>query len=159
MRPDRVIIGECRGPEALDMLQAMNTGHDGSLTTVHSNGTRDGLSRIETMVLMSGADLPLRAIREQIAAAIDLVVFVERMQDGSRKVTQVSEVRGLEGDVITMQDIFAFEVRSAGDRSRAELRPTGIRPGFTERLAARNIELPASWFGYTDLVDARDTRS
>jgi pilus assembly protein CpaF len=150
MRPDRVIIGECRGPEALDMLQAMNTGHDGSLTTIHANGPRDALSRIETMVLMSGADLPLRAIREQIVAAIDLVVFVERMQDGSRKVTQVSEVRGLEGDVITMQDIFAFDTRTAADRMRTDLRPTGIRPALTDRLAARGIQLPSAWFGYAE---------
>jgi pilus assembly protein CpaF len=150
MRPDRVIIGECRGPEALDMLQAMNTGHDGSLTTVHANGPRDALSRIETMVLMGGADLPLRAIREQIVAAIDLVVFVERMQDGARKVTQVSEVRGLEGDVITMQDIFAFDTRTAADRLRTDLRPTGIRPALTERLSARGIQLPSAWFGYTE---------
>ncbi len=150
MRPDRVIIGECRGPEALDMLQAMNTGHDGSLTTIHANGPRDALSRIETMVLMGGADLPLRAIREQIVAAIDLVVFVERMQDGARKVTQVSEVRGLEGDVITMQDIFAFDTRTAADRLRTDLRPTGIRPALTDRLAARGIQLPSAWFGYAE---------
>jgi pilus assembly protein CpaF len=148
MRPDRVIIGECRGPEALDMLQAMNTGHDGSLTTIHANGPRDALSRIETMVLMSGADLPLRAIREQIVAAIDLVVFVERMPDGARKVTQVSEVRGLEGDVVTMQDIFAVDTRATGDRLRTELRPTGIRPALTDRLLARGIQLPSAWFGY-----------
>ena len=150
MRPDRVIIGECRGPEALDMLQAMNTGHDGSLTTVHANGPRDALARIETMVLMSGADLPLRAIREQVVSAIDLVVFVERMQDGARKVTQISEVRGLESDVITMQDIFAFDARGLGDRVRAELRPTGIRPAFTDQLAGRGIELPAALFGYVE---------
>jgi pilus assembly protein CpaF len=150
MRPDRVIIGECRGPEALDMLQAMNTGHDGSLTTVHANGPRDALARIETMVLMSGADLPLRAIREQVVSAIDLVVFVERMQDGTRKVTQISEVRGLESDIVTMQDIFAFDTRVAIDRLRAELKPTGIRPGFTDQLAGRGIELPAAWFGYVE---------
>ena len=150
MRPDRVIIGECRGPEALDMLQAMNTGHDGSLTTIHANGPRDALSRIETMVLMGGSELPLRAIREQIVAAIDLVVFVERMQDGSRKVTQVSEVRGLEGDVVTMQDIFAFDTRSSTDKLRSELRPTGIRPALAERLAVRGIELPPAWFGYAE---------
>ena len=150
MRPDRVIIGECRGPEALDMLQAMNTGHDGSLTTIHANGPRDALSRIETMVLMGGADLPLRAIREQIVAAIDLVVFVERMQDGTRKVTQVSEVRGLEGDVITMQDIFAIDTRNSADRLRTDLRPTGIRPSLTDRLAGRGIQLPSAWFGYAE---------
>jgi len=150
MRPDRVIIGECRGPEALDMLQAMNTGHDGSLTTIHANGPRDALSRIETMVLMGGADLPLRAIREQIVAAIDLVVFVERMQDGARRVTQVSEVRGLEGDIITMQDIFAIDTRTAVDRLRTDLRPTGIRPALTDRLASRGIQLPSGWFGYAE---------
>src|SRR6266702_2083985 len=150
MRPDRIVIGECRGPEALDMLQAMNTGHDGSLTTIHANGPRDALSRIETMVLMGGADLPLRAIREQIVAAIDLVVFVERMQDGARRVTQVSEVRGLEGDIITMQDIFAIDTRTAVDRLRTDLRPTGIRPALTDRLASRGIELPSAWFGYAE---------
>ena len=150
MRPDRVIIGECRGPEALDMLQAMNTGHDGSLTTIHANGPRDALSRIETMVLMGGADLPLRAIREQIVAAIDLVVFVERMQDGTRKVTQVSEVRGLDGDIITMQDIFAIDTRNSADRLRTDLRPTGIRPALTDRLAGRGIQLPSAWFGYAE---------
>jgi pilus assembly protein CpaF len=150
MRPDRIIIGECRGPEALDMLQAMNTGHDGSLTTIHANGPRDALARIETMVLMSGADLPLRAIREQVVSAIDLVVYVERQQDGSRKVTQVSEVRGLESDIVTMQDIFALDARSVGDRVRSELKPTGIRPGFADQLAARGIELPSSWFGYAE---------
>jgi pilus assembly protein CpaF len=148
MRPDRVIIGECRGPEALDMLQAMNTGHDGSMTTVHANGPRDALSRIETMVLMSGADLPLRAIREQVVSAIDLVLYVERQQDGSRRVTQISEVRGFESEIITMQDIFAFDTRVTGDRVRSELRPTGIRPGFTDQLTARGIELPSNWFGY-----------
>ncbi|MFN2521299.1 MAG: CpaF family protein [Candidatus Limnocylindria bacterium] len=149
MRPDRLVIGECRGPEALDMLQAMNTGHDGSLTTVHSNGPRDALSRIETMVMMSGAELPLRAIREQVAAAVDLVVYIERLQDGSRRITQVSEVRGLEGDVITMQDIFAFENQGYdGQHIQGALKPTGIRPGFGDRLLARGLQLQASWFGY-----------
>jgi len=149
MRPDRIVIGECRGSEALDMLQAMNTGHDGSLTTIHANGPRDALSRIETMVLMSGADLPLRAIREQAVAALDLVVFIERLQDGTRRVTQISEVRGLEGDVITMQDIFAFQREGLeGDHVVGGLRPTGIRPSFNDKLTARGIELPASWFGY-----------
>jgi pilus assembly protein CpaF len=149
MRPDRIVIGECRGSEALDMLQAMNTGHDGSLTTVHANGPRDALSRIETMVLMSGADLPLRAIREQLVAALDLVVYIERLQDGTRRVTQISEVRGLEGDVITMQDVFAFQREGVeGERVVGNLRPTGIRPSFNDKLMARGIELPASWFGY-----------
>jgi pilus assembly protein CpaF len=149
MRPDRIVIGECRGAEALDMLQAMNTGHDGSLTTVHANGPRDALTRIETMVLMSGADLPLRAIREQAVAALDLVVYIERLQDGTRRVTQISEVRGLEGDVITMQDIFAFQREGFdGDRVVGSLRPTGIRPSFNDKLTARGIDLPAMWFGY-----------
>jgi pilus assembly protein CpaF len=149
MRPDRIVIGECRGAEALDMLQAMNTGHDGSLTTIHANGPRDALSRIETMVLMSGADLPLRAIREQAVAALDLVVYIERLQDGTRRVTQISEVRGLEGEVITMQDIFAFHRDGFdGERVVGALRPTGIRPSFNDKLAARGIELPAAWFGY-----------
>ena len=149
MRPDRIVIGECRGAEALDMLQAMNTGHDGSLTTIHANGPRDALSRIETMVLMSGAELPLRAIREQAVAALDLVVYIERLQDGTRRVTQISEVRGLEGEVITMQDIFAFQRDGfEGERVVGSLRPTGIRPSFNDKLTARGIELPASWFGY-----------
>jgi pilus assembly protein CpaF len=149
MRPDRIVIGECRGAEALDMLQAMNTGHDGSLTTIHANGPRDALSRIETMVLMSGADLPLRAIREQTVAALDLVVYIERLQDGTRRVTQISEVRGLEGEVVTMQDIFAFQREGfEGDHVIGGLRPTGIRPSFNDKLISRGIELPAQWFGY-----------
>jgi pilus assembly protein CpaF len=149
MRPDRIVIGECRGPEALDMLQAMNTGHEGSLTTTHANGPRDALARIETMVLLSGADLPLRAIREQVAAAIDLVIYVERLQDGSRKVTQISEVRGLEGEMITMQDIFAFQREGFdGSRVAGSLRPTGIRPGFSDKLRAHGLELPSTLFGY-----------
>jgi pilus assembly protein CpaF len=149
MRPDRVIIGECRGPEALDMLQAMNTGHDGSLTTIHANGPRDALSRIETMVLTGGAELPLRAIREQIVSAIDLVCYVERMQDGTRKITQISEVRGLEGEVVTMQDIFTFVNDGLHDgKVMGSLKPTGIRPAFADRLTARGLELPSNWFGY-----------
>jgi pilus assembly protein CpaF len=149
MRPDRIIIGECRGPEALDMLQAMNTGHDGSLTTIHSNGTRDALSRIETMVLMAGAELPLRAIREQIASAVHLVVYVERMQDGTRKITQVTEVRGMENETVTMQDVFVFNARGIENhRIVGELRPTGIRPGFSDHLLERGINVPSSWFGY-----------
>jgi pilus assembly protein CpaF len=155
MRPDRIVIGECRGGEALDMLQAMNTGHDGSLTTVHANGPRDALARIETMVLMSGAELPLRAVREQIAAAIDLVLYVERLQDGTRKVTQITEVRGLEGDIVTMQDIFAWRSDDADSGEiRGRLLPTGIRPSFADRLAARGIELDPTWFGYDALVAA-----
>jgi pilus assembly protein CpaF len=155
MRPDRVVIGECRGGEALDMLQAMNTGHDGSLTTVHANNARDALARVETMVIMSGADLPLRAVREQIAAAIDLVVYIERLQDGTRRVTQVSEVRGMESDLITMQDIYAFKREGLhGGKVVGSLLPSGIRPGFSDDLIGRGIVLPPTWFGYE-----RDDRS
>ena len=155
MRPDRIVIGECRGGEALDMLQAMNTGHDGSLTTVHANNSRDALARVETMVIMSGADLPLRAVREQIAAAIDLVVYIERLQDGTRRVTQVSEVRGMEGELITMQDIYAFKREGVhGGKVVGTLLPSGIRPAFSDDLAGRGIVLPSTWFGYE-----RDDRS
>jgi pilus assembly protein CpaF len=160
MRPDRIVIGECRGAEALDMLQAMNTGHDGSLTTIHANSPRDALARIETMVLMSGADLPLRAIREQIAAAIDLVVYIERLQDGTRRVTQVSEVRGMEGELITMQDIFTFERKGMQNgRVIGELEATGIRPAFNDDLMTRGIELPAAWFGYDETDGTEPARA
>jgi pilus assembly protein CpaF len=149
MRPDRIVIGECRAGEALDMLQAMNTGHEGSMTTVHANSPRDALSRIETMVLLAGADLPLRAIREQIASAVDLVVYIERIQDGSRRVTQVSEVGNLQGDLITMSDIFVFEQEAVeAGKVVGTLKPTGVRPAFAPKLQERGIELPASWFGY-----------
>jgi pilus assembly protein CpaF len=158
MRPDRIVIGECRGGEALDMLQAMNTGHDGSLTTVHANNSRDALARVETMVIMSGADLPLRAVRDQIAAAIDLVVYIERLQDGSRRVTQVSEVRGIEGEMITMQDIYVFkrEGMHAG-KVVGSMVATGIRPSFSDDLIGRGIVLPSTWFGYVpeDRSEAR----
>jgi pilus assembly protein CpaF len=148
MRPDRIIVGECRGAEALDMLQAMNTGHDGSMTTAHSNSPRDTLSRLETMCLMAGMDLPLRAIREQIASAIHMVVHQERMRDGTRKITKVSEVQGMEGDVIVMQDIFAFEQQGMeGGQVIGRLRPTGIRPKFIEIIEAANIHLPPTIFG------------
>lgn len=149
MRPDRIIVGECRSGEALDMLQAMNTGHDGSLTTVHSNGPRDTLARLETMVLMAGMELPLRAIREQIASALNLIVHQERMRDGSRKVVNITEVVGMEGDTIVTQDLFTFEQTGFDDgRIQGQLRPTGIRPRFTPRLEAANIFLPASIFGF-----------
>jgi len=147
MRPDRIIVGECRGGEALDMLQAMNTGHDGSLTTVHSNSPRDTLRRIETMVLMAGMELPLRAIREQVASAIDLVVHVDRLRDGTRKVTQVTEVQGMEGDSIVLQDIFLFEQTGVQNgRVVGNLKSTGLRPRFFEKFAMNGIELPASVF-------------
>jgi len=149
MRPDRIVVGEVRGAEALDMLQAMNTGHDGSLTTAHSNSPRDTLRRIETMVLMAGMDLPLRAIREQIASAIDLVVHEERLKGGVRRVVNVTEVQGMEGDVIVMQDVFTFEQTGIqGGRVTGQLRPTGIRPKFVEKIEAANIHLPPQIFGF-----------
>ncbi len=151
MRPDRIIVGECRAGEALDMLQAMNTGHDGSLTTAHSNSPRDTLSRLETMCLMAGMDLPVRAIREQIASAIDLIVHTARFRDGSRKVVNITEVQGMEGDVIVMQDIFVFEQTGMeGGKIIGRLRPTGIRPKFISRIEAANIHLPPSIFGVGD---------
>ena len=148
MRPDRIVVGECRGGEALDMLQAMNTGHDGSLTTAHSNSPRDTLSRLETMCLMSGMDLPVRAIREQIASAVDLIVHQERMRDGTRKIVNVTEVQGMEGDVIVMSDIFAFEQQGMeAGRIIGRLKPTGIRPKFVDQIETAGIHLPAGIFG------------
>jgi pilus assembly protein CpaF len=148
MRPERIIVGECRGAEALDMLQAMNTGHDGSMTTAHANTPRDTLSRMETMTLMAGMDLPVRAIREQIAAAVDLIVQQERMRDGSRKIINITEVNGMEGDVITLTDIFVFEQTGfENGRVLGRLRPTGLRPKFVDRIEASGIHLPASVFG------------
>lgn len=147
MRPDRIVIGECRGGEALDMLQAMNTGHDGSLTTIHSNSARDTLARVETMVLMAGMELPLRAIREQIAAAFDLVVHLERLSDGSRRVVQISEVQGLEGDIIAMQDIFRF-VQTGYENGKVQgyFTATGIRPKFMEKLESHGLKAPPNLF-------------
>lgn len=148
MRPDRIIVGEIRDGAALDMLQAMNTGHDGSMTTAHSNSPRDTLARVETMALMAGIDLPQRAIREQIASAIDLVVHQERMRDGSRRVVNITEVTGMEGDIITMTDIFVFEqVGYEQGKVVGRLRPTGLRPKFMEKLEASGIHLPPSIFG------------
>jgi pilus assembly protein CpaF len=150
MRPDRIIVGEVRGAEALDMLQAMNTGHDGSISTIHCNSPRDAFSRLETMVLMTGFDLPSRAIRDQIAAAIDLVVHLDRLPDGTRQVTQITEVTGMEGDVITASDIYSVGHRAAGEHTAGEIRPirpTGIRPSFTQRLLDQGIDLPAELFG------------
>lgn len=148
MRPDRIIVGEIRDEAALDMLQAMNTGHDGSMTTAHSNSPRDTLSRIETMALMAGMELPVRAVREQIASAIDLVVHQERMRDGSRRVVNITEVSGMEGDVITMTDVFMFE-QSGYENGKVigRLRPTGLRPKFIDKIEASGIHLPASIFG------------
>jgi pilus assembly protein CpaF len=148
MRPDRIIVGEIRAEEALDMLQAMNTGHEGSMTTAHSNSPRDTLSRIETMTLMAGMDLPIRAIREQISSALELVVHLERQRDGSRKVTHVTEIQGMEGDVITMTDLFVYEQTGFEDgRVIGRLRPTGLRPKFMDKIEASGIHLPASIFG------------
>jgi pilus assembly protein CpaF len=148
MRPDRIVVGECRGGEALDMLQAMNTGHEGSMTTLHANNTRDALARLETMVLMAGMELPHRAIREQVASAIDMIVQLERLRDGSRRVVSVTEVQGMEGDVITTADIFKFEQTGFEEgRVIGRLRPTGIRPKFMDRIEQAGIHLPPSIFG------------
>ena len=148
MRPDRIIVGECRGPEAFDMLQAMNTGHEGSMTTIHANTPRESLSRVENMVLMAGMELPHRAIREQIASAIDVVIQLERMRDGSRKCVAITEVQGMEGDVITMSDIYKFELTGyENGRAIGALRPTGLRPRFMDKLEAAGIHLPPGVFG------------
>lgn len=151
MRPDRIVVGECRGAEALDMLQAMNTGHDGSLTTGHANSPRDILSRLETMVLMAGMDLPLRAIREQVAAAMDVIVQQARLRDGTRRITNITEVQGMEGDVIVLQDIFVFEqLGEESGKILGRIKPTGIRPKFMPRFEEANIHLPPSVFGVSD---------
>ena len=148
MRPDRIVVGEVRGAEALDMLQAMNTGHDGSLTTIHANSARDALSRIETMVAMSGVQFPIRALRTQIAAAINGVVHTERQEDGVRRVTSLQEINGMEGDTVTMTEIFSFQRRgmSPEGKVQGELRPTGIVPGFYKRIKQRGIALPIERF-------------
>jgi pilus assembly protein CpaF len=148
MRPDRIIVGEVRGAEALDMLQAMNTGHDGSLTTVHANAPRDALARIETMVLMAGYDLPLRAIRQQVASALDMILHLERLEDGSRRVTAITEVQRMESDVITLQEIFAFKIENIRqDRTVVgHLGPTGLRPTFLYKFEKRGISLPNDYF-------------
>jgi pilus assembly protein CpaF len=163
MRPDRIVVGECRAGEALDMLQAMNTGHDGSLTTVHSNSPRDTLSRIETMTMMAGFDLPIRAIREQMASALDLIVHVTRLRDGTRRVTHITEVQGMEGDLITLQDVFLFDYNAGVDdngRFLGTLRSTGIRPRFAEKLSHYGIHLPASVFGIeAPVVGGRSPRT
>lgn len=148
MRPDRIIVGEVRTGEALDMLQAMNTGHDGSMTTAHANSARDLLSRLETMVLMSGMELPLRAIRSQIASAVDIVVQIARMRDGSRKIINISEITGMEGDIITMQDLFRFEQQGidSDGRLRGEFVSEGLRPMCSEKLELNGIHLPMDLF-------------
>jgi pilus assembly protein CpaF len=160
MRPDRIIVGETRGGEALDMLQAMNTGHDGSLSTVHANSPRDAISRLETMVLMAGVDLPVRAIREQVAAAIDVIVQITRLRDGTRRVTHVTEVHGMEGQTVTLQDVFGFDYEAGMNvdgRYLGTQKATGIRPRFVDRLQQYGIEVPAGVFGAA-LVDVASTR-
>jgi pilus assembly protein CpaF len=151
MRPDRIIVGEVRGAEALDMLQAMNTGHEGSLCTVHANSPRDALSRIETMVLMAGFELPLRAIRQQVASALDLIVHLERLEDGSRRVTSITEVQRMESDVITLQEVYCFKIEQVlPDRTViGSLQPTGLRPGFVYKFEKHGLELPQSLFDIT----------
>ena len=148
MRPDRIVVGECRGAETLDMLQAMNTGHDGSITTVHANSTRDAVQRVETMVMMAGFELPLRAIRQQFASAIDLIVQAQRLTGGPRKITTITEVQGMEGEVITMQDIFAFEQKGiSGDgKAYGQFVATGIRPSFLDRLNAAGVKIDTAIF-------------
>ena len=154
MRPDRIVVGEVRGEEAIDMLQAMNTGHDGSLTTVHANSARDALYRLDTMVAMANLNIPDKAIRHQIASAVNLIVQVTRLADGTRKITGISEITGMEGDVITMQDIYVFERTGLGPNGKVQgrFRATGIRPKCSERIAASGIRLPADMFEHTKLV-------
>jgi pilus assembly protein CpaF len=154
MRPDRIILGEVRGDETLDMLQAMNTGHDGSLTTIHANTPRDALYRLDTMVAMANLNIPERAIRQQIASAINLIIQVSRMADGSRRVTQISEITGMEGEVISMQDIFVFErdgLRADG-KVLGKFKATGVRPRCSERLAAAGTRLSPALFEHLELV-------
>jgi pilus assembly protein CpaF len=149
MRPDRIVVGEVRGGEAMDMLQAMNTGHTGSLTTLHANSPRDGTSRLETMSMMAGLDMPLQAIRKQIAAAINLIVHLARLPDGSRKMTHITELSGMEGEVITLTDIFKFEQTGVTPQGKiiGQLRPTNMRPLFTPRLEAAGFKLGGEIFG------------
>src|SRR6059058_653548 len=163
MRPDRIIVGEVRGPEALDMLQAMNTGHEGSLTTVHANSPRDALARIETMVLMAGYDLPVRAIRQQVASALDLIIHLERLEDGGRRVTAITEVQRMEYEVITLQDIFTFKLENVlSDRTVVgRLEATGLRPTFLYKFEKRGISMPNDLFAVrgTDLPELATTRA
>ncbi|NEM06684.1 ATPase, T2SS/T4P/T4SS family [Geodermatophilus normandii] len=158
MRPDRIVVGECRGGESLDMLQAMNTGHDGSLSTVHANSPRDAVARLETLVLMAGMDLPLRAIREQIASAVDVVVQLTRLRDGTRRVTHVTEVQGMEGETVTLQDAFLFDYSAGVDPSGRFLGkpvPTGVRPRFTDRFEELGIRVSPSVFGMPQPAQVR----
>jgi len=155
MRPDRIVVGECRGGESLDMLQAMNTGHDGSLSTVHANSPRDAVARLETLVLMAGMDLPLRAVREQIASAVDVIIHVSRLRDGTRRVTHITEVLGMEGDTVTLQDAFVFDFAAGVDsfgHFLGKARPSGVRPRFTERFEELGIALDPRVFGQGEEV-------
>ena len=161
MRPDRIIVGEVRGGEALDMLQAMNTGHEGSMSTLHANTPRDAVSRLETMVLMAGMDLPIRAIREQVASAVDLIVHQTRFKDGTRRITHLTEVERMEGDVITLQDVFAFDHTAGFDEKGnilGRLRGTGLRPAFAEKLKGEGLPIPARLLGPADPVRALRSR-
>ncbi|MCT9869402.1 CpaF family protein [Paenarthrobacter aurescens] len=158
MRPDRIIVGEVRGGESLDMLQAMNTGHDGSLSTVHANSPRDAIARLETLVLMAGMDLPLRAVREQVSSAVDLIVQVTRLRDGSRRITHVTEVQGMEGEVVTLQDAFLFDYAAgldSGGRFLGRALPTGIRPRFLDRFTELGISVSPSVFGAAPITTGR----
>jgi len=148
MRPDRIVIGEVRGAEAIDMLQAMNTGHDGSLTTIHANTPRDALARLETMIQMTGMRLSDRAMRQQIASAVNLVIQVARLTDGTRRITSISEITGMEGETITMQEVFIFDRRGVDKDGKVlgKFRPTGVRPRFAERLKIYGMQLPRSFF-------------
>lgn len=150
MRPDRIVVGEVRGGESLDMLQAMNTGHDGSISTVHANSPRDAIARLETLVLMAGMDLPLRAIREQVASAVNLIVHISRLRDGTRRITHLTEVQGMEGDIVTLQDAFVFDYSAGVDangRFLGKPMPTGVRPRFTDRFAELGIPISPAIFG------------
>jgi pilus assembly protein CpaF len=155
MRPDRIVVGEVRGAETVDMLQAMNTGHDGSLTTVHANSSRDALTRIETMVAMAGFDLPSKALRHYISSALNVIVQLSRLSDGSRKVVSVQEVSGMEGDVVTMQEIFKFEQTGMDQNGKVKgrFRATGIRPKFAEKFQAMGIQIPNELFDATKVYE------
>jgi pilus assembly protein CpaF len=153
MRPDRIVVGECRGPEALDMLQAMNTGHDGSISTIHSNSPRDSLSRLETITMMAGMELSPKSIREQVASAIQLIVHQQRLKDGTRRLTHVTEVAGMEGDVVTLQDLFIFDYSAGVDdegRFKGRLKSTGLRPKFLDKLAERGVQVDPELFALED---------
>jgi pilus assembly protein CpaF len=151
MRPNRIVVGEVRGEEALDMLQAMNTGHDGSLTTVHANSPRDAVARLETMAMMANLNLPEKAVRRQIASAVSLVIQIARFNDGTRRVTHMTEITGMEDDIVSMQDVFVFEKQGVGPEGRVlgAFTPTGIRPKFAEKLKASGIAVPASMFEHS----------